>query len=231
MRSRSWVLAGLLSGVITGLAALALVIAFGPEPGVARASPSQVAGPSAATSPTGGSATGAPTTPPGSSGSSPSPSPSSSPAATGTTALHVGQPAPVLVVPQVGGGSIDLATLRGRPVWVSFFAASCTACVQELSLMNGFLARYGSTNLVVLAIAVGDDEGAAANVARQAGATFPFGLDLDGGAQAEWEAQALPTSYWIDRDGVVRDAATGILGAEAMARGLATILPGTDVRP
>ena len=97
--------------------------------------------------------------------------------------------------------------------------------------MNGFAGRYASTGLVVLALAVRDDEGAVANFARRAAAAFPFGLDLEGGAQREWDAPALPAHYWIERNGIVRDATTGILGAEAMARSLGRILPGVDVRP
>jgi peroxiredoxin len=224
------VLAGLLSGVITGLAMLALVVALGPEPGIARATNSPSAAPTTFLGASGGPSSPASTMPPGPTGSAPLPSGTLGPAAT-TAALHVGQPAPALVVPQVGGGSIDLATLRGRPVWVSFIAASCTACVPELGLMNGFLARYSSANLVALAIDVRDDEGAAANVARQAGATFPFGLDLDGSAQRDWEAETLPAHFWIDREGIVQHAATGAIGAEAMARSLGMILPGVDVRP
>jgi hypothetical protein len=69
------------------------------------------------------------------------------------------------------------------------------------------------------------------NVARRASATFPFGLDLDASTQREWDASELPAHYWIDSAGTVRDAATGILGGEAMARRLGPILPGVDVRP
>jgi peroxiredoxin len=229
MSSRPWVLAGLLCGVITGLAVLALVVAFGPEPSIARAS----SAPPAAVLPTGALAT----SPGGSTGSPNPPQPTGSGASSASlspgtsTTMHIGRPAPVLVVPQVGGGTIDLATLRGRPVWVMFVVADCSACRSELTLMNGFVERYNGTGLVVIAIDVRDDEGAAANLARVAGVTFPMGLDLDGNAQRLWEAAALPAHYWIDREAVVRDAATGVLGAEAMARGLGKALPGVDVRP
>jgi peroxiredoxin len=229
MSSRPWVLAGLLCGVITGLAVLALVVAFGPEPGIARGT---VAPTPAPTTPLSTTAPPAPTPSLPARTSEPSSAPPTSPSPAASIAvMHVGQPAPPLVVPQVGGGTIDLAALRGRPVWVMFLVASCTACLPELTAMNGFLERYSATDLVVLAISVRDDEGAVANVARGLGATLPFGLDLDGSTQQAWQATPLPAHYWIDRDAVVRQAATGILGAEAMARGLGTILPGTDVRP
>jgi thiol-disulfide isomerase/thioredoxin len=44
-------------------------------------------------------------------------------------------------VPQVGGGEIDLASLRGKPVWVNFMATWCPSCQDELPAMAGFAAR------------------------------------------------------------------------------------------
>ena len=227
MTLRLWTAAGLLSGVLTGLVLLVLVVVFGPEPGIARETAPPSPGPTTAATAAGTPASGSPT--PGltpGAGASGTHAPTAAPGA-----LGVGGPAPVLVVPQVGGGTIDVAALRGRPVWLVFFTTSCSACVQELSLMNGYLSRYSPSGLVALGIDVGDDEGAVTNVARRAGATFPFGLDLDASAQREWDAQSLPASFWVDKDGVIRDAAAGILGAERMAAGLRQILPGVDVQP
>jgi peroxiredoxin len=145
--------------------------------------------------------------------------------------MHIGQQAPVLAVPQVGGGTIDLGTLRGRPVWVIFLNTSCASCVQQMSLVNGYLSRYESSGLVVIGVDVRDEEGAVSNFAKRAAATFPFGLDLDGAAQREWEAASLPAHYWIDGNGVVRDAAPGAIATERMATGLRQVLPGIDVHP
>jgi len=145
--------------------------------------------------------------------------------------MHIGERAPVLVVPQVGGGTIDLATLRGRPVWVNFMATSCRSCIDEFPLMNGFAARYASTGLVILAIDVREDEGTVASFAKRLNAIFPLGLDLDGNAQREWDVLTLPFHYWIDKDGIIRDAALGGSGADTMARGLSQILPGVTVTP
>jgi thiol-disulfide isomerase/thioredoxin len=157
-------------------------------------------------------------------------SPSGSDAVVGG-AFHVGQPAPALVVPQVGGGTIDIATLRGKPVWINFMATWCPSCQDEFPLMNGFAARYVANGLVVIAIDVREDEGAVAAFAKGLGATFPLGLDTDGKAQSAWDAIALPVHFWIDKDGIVRDGALGGIGPDVMVAGLKTILPGVDVTP
>lgn len=134
-------------------------------------------------------------------------------------------------MPQVGGGTIDLANLKGQPVWVNFMATNCPPCVDEFPLMNGFAARYGDDGLVILAIDVKEEEGTVAAFANELDATFPMGLDTDGAAQAAWDATALPVHFWVDTDGVVRDGAQGGIGSDIMARGVGTILPDVEVTP
>ena len=115
--------------------------------------------------------------------------------------FHIGEQAPPLVVPQVGGGTIDLADLRGKAVWVNFMGTYSPPCVDEFPLMSGFAARHAADGLVVLAIDVREDEGTVATFANELGATFPLGLDGDGSVAATWGANALPVHYWIDKEG------------------------------
>lgn len=219
---RSSIVAGLLVGVATALVLIAAVVAFAPEPSVPGAPPPpSIVLPSA--SPTAASTSAAAST-------TPSPAPPAPPAS-GTSLFHVGEPAPTLVVPQVGGGTIDLAALRGKPVWVNFMATWCPACQDEFPLINGFAVRYADDGLVVLAIDVKEEEGTVAGFARSFGATFPLGLDSDGRVAEAWDAIALPVHFWIDADGIIRDGSLGGIGPDIMARGLQRILPGVDVQP
>ena len=134
-------------------------------------------------------------------------------------------------MPQVGGGTIDLANLKGKPVWVNFMGTYCPPCQDEFPLMNGFAARYGDDGLVIVAIDVKEDEGTVAAFANELNATFPLGLDSDGSAQTAWDALALPVHFWIDTEGIIRDGALGGIGPDIMARGVTTILPGVEVTP
>ncbi len=229
MGPRSAIVAGLFVGVTAAVALMVAVLTYAPEPTepamTAPATPIRSApAPSMTVSPTSAS-TPAPTA------SADSPDPSGTPSASGGSAFHISEPAPPLVVPQVGGGTIDLAALRGSPVWVNFMATWCPPCQDEFPLMNGFFARYGDTGLVVVAIDVREEEGLVSSFAASLGATFPLGLDLDGRASATWGALALPVHFWIDADGIVRDGALGGIGADVMAEGLRKILPGVDVTP
>jgi len=141
----------------------------------------------------------------------------------------VGLPAPPLIAPGLDGATIDLATYRGKPVWLVFTGTYCPACRDEYPLMNGFAVRYAETGLVVLAIHVKEDAATVKPVVEELNVTFPVGLDADGSRAATWDAASLPVHYWIDEAGIVRDAALGGLGPEQMARGMATILPGVTI--
>ncbi len=131
----------------------------------------------------------------------------------------------------MGGGTIDLAKLKGQAVWVDFMATTCPPCRDEFPLMNDFAARYGENGLVILAIDVKETEGTVAAFANELNATFRLGLDSDGSAQAAWDALPLPVHFWIDTDGIVRDGALGGIGPDVMARGVAAILPDVEVTP
>lgn len=230
MAARKSVVLSLLAGVLTATLALLALVAFlpgparpvGPAPStVPSAIPSPAAAePSSAAAP---SATVASPVAPSASASTPP-----SGAAFG---VGLGLPAPALRVPRLGGGTIDLAELRGRPVWIDFMQTTCPPCRDEFPVMNGFAVRYAGTGLVVLAVDIREDPATVATFHDALHVTFPIGLDADGAAQRAWGAIDLPVHLWVDRDGIVRASALGDIGPDAMARNLGTILPGATVTP
>lgn len=213
-----WPRVSIVAGLVTGIAAAALVIGgilfLGPGPAPVFSAPPSAAPPS----------------PGPSTAALPTASPGASPSSSGAL-IRIGEPAPALVVPRVGGGTIDLAKLKGKPVWVNFMGTDCSPCRAEFPLMNDFAARYGGDGLVILAIDVKEDEGTVAAFANELDPTFPLGLDSDGFAQTAWDAFDLPAHFWIDTKGIIRDGAHGGIGPEVMASGVSTILPGVEVTP
>ena len=223
MSSRLAILAGLLCGILVAAAVLGGIFVLAPETTGLLPTPSPVPSPSATASPSAGPSVGPSGSPDASASSSASPS--------AGALFGIGQPAPPLLVPQVGGGTIDLADLKGKPVWINFMATWCPSCQDEFPLMNGFAARYAADGLVVIAVDVKEDEGTVAAFAESLGSTLPMGLDSTGAASETWDALALPVHFWIDADGIVRDGALGGIGPDIMARGLQSILPGVTVTP
>lgn len=230
MGGKTAVALGLVAGLVAGGLIVGGVIALVPVPGAGSPEPAPSLEGEASAPPPASEA------PSASEAATPAaPSASAAPAepseSTVAEAFGIGEPAPPLVLPLVGGDTIDLVSLRGKPVWVNFMATWCAPCRDELPLMAGFAARYEDTGLVILAVDVREDEAAVQTFFQDLNIFFPVGLDKDGKAQAEWGAVALPVHFWMDADGIVRDGALGGLGPDIMAAGLGRILPGVNVTP
>lgn len=218
------ILAGVLAGFATTVLVIAAIAVGGPAPVPPAASPSDpgtgvLPSPSASATPVPGS---------------PSASPSGEPSPTGDpsdAAFRVGQPAPALRLPQLGGGTFDLAALTGRPIWIQFTATWCPSCRDDATAMGSFFQRYGDDGLVVVAIDVREDVTTVAAFATTNGIDHPIALDSDGSVARDWGAIALPTHYFIDATGTIRGGAVGTVGRDLLATRIGAILPGVAVEP
>jgi cytochrome c biogenesis protein CcmG/thiol:disulfide interchange protein DsbE len=230
MRNLVAVVLGLVVGISGAIGLGAALVALAPTPEVRVTAAASVAAPSPSPAPSSAPAASAEPAPTAAgSGSNAAPTPASS-ESTSPFPL-VGKPAPALTAPQVGGGAINLAALRGKPVWLVFTGTFCPSCRDEYPVMNRFAARYGDTGLVVVAIHVREGEQTVAPFVSSLNVAFPVGLDEDGSRARGWDAAVLPVHYFIDAQGVVRDAAVGGIGPDVIVRGLQAILPGVTVKP
>ena len=222
-------LVGLIAGLLVGALVLgAIALSLGsttiePPASLALASPSPSPSP-------GQSATASPTASASATPSEPSPpgSPSSSgpvPTPTLAVGLKVGLLAPGLTLARVGGGTVDLASMRGKPVWLAFTASWCPSCRDEMSLMDAAAAQYGD-HLTIVAVDVREDAATAASLVSQTGFVATMGIDPDGTAQETFGALVLPMHYFIDKTGVIRYVLFGEGTIPGFATGLKSILPG-----
>lgn len=221
-------LVGLVAGLLVGALVLgAIAMNLGstklePPPAslaVASPSPSPSASPSPSPSPSPSATTVASGPTPSASGPTPVPTP------TIAVGLKVGQLAPGLTVARVGGGTVDLASLRGKPVWLAFTASWCPSCRDEMSLMDAAAAQYGS-QLQIVAIDVREDAATAAALVAQTGFVATMGIDAQGTAQQAFQALVLPMHYFIDKAGVIRYVLFGEGTIPGFGAGLKSILPG-----
>ncbi len=153
------------------------------------------------------------------------PSPSSPP-----VGLAVGDQAPPLALPRLGGGTVDLASLRGRPVWVNFIATWCPDCRDELPIMEAYASQLGDRMSIVL-VDVREDPATVSAFSAQLRLDLPIGLDVAGAAQRAWSAYALPVHFWLDARGIVRSVGFGELGPPQFHLSVARVLPGASLYP
>lgn len=131
--------------------------------------------------------------------------------------VQADSPAPDFTLRAMKGPNTRLQELRGRVVMVNFWATWCGPCRQEMPHLNRLHEKYNRAGLVLLGVNVDDDPANAAAVATKLGIQFPVLLDTDKKVSDQYDLQAMPSTYLIDRDGKVRFVHRGYLnGYEAL---------------
>jgi cytochrome c biogenesis protein CcmG/thiol:disulfide interchange protein DsbE len=151
-----------------------------------------------------------------------------------TPGLQPGQQAPefsgVIDGKEIGltdldGRPIRLADLRGRPVWVNFWASWCPPCQEETPTLRDLYEKYAPQGLALVAISV--QESTAEDVRRYAQTyelKYTVGFDATSAVFKTYRAFGLPTQFFIDRDGVIRNVWRGPLTREQAEAFLTQIL-------
>ena len=137
-----------------------------------------------------------------------------------------GQATPALSLPSWQGGVRDLASLRGRPVLLNFWASWCPPCVVEMPSLELLATRFVADGLEVLAINFRETDATVRRFIEQTALSLPVLRDRDGAAAKAFGVRIFPSSIAIGRDGRARFSVTGEvdwMGAEAH-RWLAPVL-------
>jgi cytochrome c biogenesis protein CcmG/thiol:disulfide interchange protein DsbE len=139
---------------------------------------------------------------------------------------HTGDPAPAITGTALDGSTVDLASLRGTPVIVNFWASWCTPCRNEFPLFKEKLAELGPTDgLQIVGVLYKDQPALAQRFLDDFGATWPSVPDADGAVAAAYRVVAPPQTYFIDKDGILRGIQIGEVQPEDFDTQYAKIKP------
>lgn len=172
----------------------------------------------------------------------PDPQPTAYVIAAATEGLHPGQLAPELAVKHADGTTfqltdlqgrpVRLADLRGRAVWIDFWASWCPPCQAEMPVVRDIATRYAPKGLTVIGISVQetsiDDVRA---YAQQYGLDYTVAADLQADIFHAYKVYALPTQFFIGPDGIIRDVVQGPLDEAGATAEVEAILPGASSSP
>jgi cytochrome c biogenesis protein CcmG/thiol:disulfide interchange protein DsbE len=145
-----------------------------------------------------------------------------SPGTLGSPLLN--KPAPDFTLTALDGRTVHLADYRGRPVIVNFWASWCIPCRDEFPQFVTAKAQHATDGLEVLGIVRQDSADAAAAFASSHGADWPLLMDPDEAAWKAYVGLGVPSTYFIDRAGVVRATSLGPITATSLPIQLAKIL-------
>ena len=120
-----------------------------------------------------------------------------------------GYPAPDFSLETLAGKTVTLAELQGQVVLINFWATWCPPCRAEMPAIQEVYEEFRHRGFTVLAVNQRENEGRVAAFMDELGLTFPVPLDRDGRVFARYRVNALPTTFFVDRAGIIRDVTIG----------------------
>lgn len=118
-------------------------------------------------------------------------------------------------LPEAGSEHFDLATLKGQPLVLNFWASWCVSCRQEAHELEKFWQEHKG-QVRVVGIAIQDEREAARKFAAYFGKTYMLGLDEDGKAAIDYGVSGVPETFFIDKNGIIKHKEIGPVTAAMM---------------
>ncbi len=143
---------------------------------------------------------------------------------TGPVSLaKVGTKAPAFDEPTVAGTKLSMAELRGKPVYLNFFASWCPPCNEEAPDVNAVQLQFKGDGLQVVGVDILEDKTKAKLFVDQHRLSYPAVVD-SGTLRDAYNINGMPVHVFIDRSGVVRKIAIGELSKAEMIADVKTVL-------
>jgi cytochrome c biogenesis protein CcmG/thiol:disulfide interchange protein DsbE len=110
---------------------------------------------------------------------------------------------------------VELSSLRGKVVYLDFWASWCVPCRQSFPWMNELQKRYADRGLTIIAVNLDHERADAEKFLRKLSPGFQIRFDPDGDWARHFGVQGMPTSVLLDRSGRSRFTHIGFRAADA----------------
>ncbi len=124
-------------------------------------------------------------------------------------AAVVGLEAPDFQLKDTNGNVWKLSNLKGRVVFVNFWASWCAPCREEMPYMESLHKKMQGRPFQMLAILYKDDPATAMSYMKRNGLDFPVLLDPDGKTAKEYGITGVPETYLVDKTSILRKKFVG----------------------
>jgi len=140
------------------------------------------------------------------------------------SSLEAKEPVPNFTLSTIDGKDFHFSDYKGKPILINFFASWCLPCREEMPVLEKIVREYGPKGVVFLGIAVDDTEEKMKDFIAKYGVTFPVGLDKTAAIQKSFGIYGIPTTYFIDRNGMINYSHSGVVTEELLQHELDKLL-------
>lgn len=134
---------------------------------------------------------------------------------------RVGQLAPDFTLTDLNGNRTSLSDFRGKRVFINFWATWCPPCREEMPAIELFHQEYKDRDVVVIGVDLYESEEDVRQYVQDGGYSWIFVIDTTGEVTRDYRVTGIPTSFFLDRDGVIRAVTTGAMTKKDMEANLA----------
>jgi peroxiredoxin len=145
--------------------------------------------------------------------------------------VAVGETAPNFILKDLEGNEIELVELRGKGVFLNFWATTCPPCRDEMPYMENSYQKYQDEGVEVLAVNFDEQRLRIEKFITGIGLSFPILLDPGSQVSQLYGVRALPATFLIDENGLVIERRIGALTEEMVEDYLQQIVPSTKASP
>jgi len=117
----------------------------------------------------------------------------------------VGKTAPDFSLQTLEGKTVTLNELKGKPVLLNFWACRCPHCQAEMSYFQEVYTELKDKELEIIGVNIKESAQEVSAYMDQNGYSLPVCLDTDGAVADSYGVRLLPSTYFIDKDGVIQE--------------------------
>jgi thiol-disulfide isomerase/thioredoxin len=130
-------------------------------------------------------------------------------------AVELNSSAPSFSLPSIKTAKqINLADYQGKVVYLDFWASWCVPCRVSFPILNGLYQSYHQQGFEVVGINLDEEPEAALRFLKDNPVDFSVLRDIQGDVPKSYQVEAMPTSFLIDKKGLVRHIHTGFSRAD-----------------
>jgi len=104
---------------------------------------------------------------------------------------------------QTANGQVDLQSLKGKTVYIDFWASWCTPCRKSFPWMNAMQQKYKDNDLVILAVNLDKDKSQVTKFLKKYPADFIIAYDAQGNSAELFGVKGMPHSFLLNRQGKI----------------------------